>query len=96
MAWEPVGRKREFLDINSELHRALGLAPWEDDPFFTDDPEPPKHRRDPYRAELWRPAWELRCALDAASQDALDPADELAAWLQRRLMRPGVNRERVL
>jgi len=66
--WEPVGRRREFLDTESALDRALGVKPWEQSPFFSDGPEPPKWMRDPWRAELWRKAWELRCALDAAAR----------------------------
>src|SRR5215212_1953002 len=66
--WEPGGRRREFLDTSGELNRALGVKPWEQCPFFTDGPEPPAHKRDPWRAALWTKAWDLRCALDAAAR----------------------------
>ena len=40
--WEPVRQRREFSDTHLTLHRALGLRPWEANPFDVDDgPRPP-------------------------------------------------------
>ncbi len=64
--WEPVGRRREYLDGTVELNRALGVRPWEESPVTAEDPEPPDWMEsNPMRCDGWRKAWDLRCALEA-------------------------------
>jgi hypothetical protein len=47
------------------LHRALGISPWQESPFYADDPAPPSWMRlDEVRIrEDWVRAWEMRCRL---------------------------------
>ena len=48
-----------------ELHRALGLKPWQPSPLDTDTPEPPPHAQKGPWAEAWPLAFDLRGKLEA-------------------------------
>ena len=65
---EPHGRRDEYLDAFHALNRAFAIRLWQESPLYVDGPEPPEDRRRyEMDAEAWRRAWELRCALEAAS-----------------------------
>ena len=71
--WEPLGRRRECLDLSVELHAALGRLPHEEEVLFADDPEPPEWMLDnERRAASYRDAYDVRCrildAIDAAAK----------------------------
>jgi uncharacterized protein YecE (DUF72 family) len=66
--FEPVGRRNEFLEALHAMDRAFGIRPWQESPLYAETPEPPAYmRRSEPAMEGWRRAWELRCALEAAS-----------------------------
>ncbi len=63
--WEENGgRKREYLDVTVQLHRALGLKAYEPSPLDCDG-DPPSWEGHP---ELWRKAAELRKELIEAME----------------------------
>jgi len=65
--WEPVGRRREFLDASRELNRALGIPPWGWSPIEIQGDEPPDWvQAEPFRLEAWRKGQEWRQELEAA------------------------------
>lgn len=66
--WEPMGRKREYLDLSVSLDQALGVKLWEDGPAHVYRAEPPEWMgKEPDKVESWQRAWELRCELETAT-----------------------------
>ena len=68
--FEPVGRRREYLDAKTALDLALGVRPWEVSPLRAATAEPPSYvLNNPLQLEGWRKARELRGALEAAANE---------------------------
>jgi hypothetical protein len=63
--YEPIGRRREYIDANCQLCSHLGIwwgfVLW---PAEVDSPEPPGHlRHNSLQAPVWRRAYRWRCLL---------------------------------
>jgi hypothetical protein len=58
-AWR-IGDKRA-------LDAALGIKPWQESPFYADDPEPPSWMTRQDSIDDWAHAWEMRCRLIAVA-----------------------------
>jgi hypothetical protein len=57
---------REFLELNGELDRLLGIKPWETSPLDCDSEAAPDYMRaSSLQSQDWRKAWEMRCALES-------------------------------
>jgi hypothetical protein len=73
--YEPLGRHREFVQLNCDLCKALGG--WWGTMIFPIDvtsPEPSDYMlHNPIQADAWREAWEWRCALEATSVQQQPP-----------------------
>ena len=69
--YEPVGRHREYVDLNIKLCRLIGLEwTYMNFPIEIDSPTPPLFmNHNPPRAENWRQAWRWRCLLMQAEGD---------------------------
>lgn len=61
------GRRREYFDHRSLLHRALDIPPWEPSPCEIYGPESDWHwNGDQQHNEAWARNWQYRRELDAA------------------------------
>jgi hypothetical protein len=58
LEWEPAGRRAEYIELATQLHRLLGLKPWQCDPL--DAGRPPLRQDDPRILADWRAARSLR------------------------------------
>ena len=68
--WEPVGRRREYLDGIKELCRRLGLWWGSTNPLDATEATPPDYMlHNKLQADAWREAYRWRCALMAAEGD---------------------------
>lgn len=63
--YEPVGRHREYMDLNFKLCGLLGFWPYfMNFPIETDSATPERYMlHNPDRAENWREAYRWRCLL---------------------------------
>ena len=67
---EPVGRHREYINLNFKLCGLLGFWPYFNLPIETDSATPPQFMTNNLdRAENWREAYRWRCLLMEAEGD---------------------------
>jgi hypothetical protein len=77
--WEPLGRRREYLDGNKALCGSLGLWWGYTSPLNAVTADPPDYmRHNELQADAWRQAWAWRCALQEGARADRSPAAELS------------------